>query len=251
MTTETTENMLDLAEMARQDPVRFRGISYEQCVQSVRAHLEAERQRLRGQHNSGVSGHNTLRGFTSLCDSIVKSAAAFALSRCKNPQILLSRVSICALGGYGRGEMSPCSDLDVSLLFDNVFDSEIEAVNGFLTPFFWDIGLHAGYTLHSVREAAELAVKDPRVFTSYAQARLVVGDNTTLGRLKLSLSDLGDQARSSVMRYVRQRENRMELPPEHRDVFALEPNIKESAGGLRDFHAGLWMIMTTDRKSVV
>ncbi len=245
MTTETTENMLDLAEMARQDPVRFRGISYEQCVQSVRAHLEAERQRLRGQHNSGVSGHNTLRGFTSLCDSIVKSAAAFALSRCKNPQILLSRVSICALGGYGRGEMSPCSDLDVSLLFDNVFDSEIEAVNGFLTPFFWDIGLHAGYTLHSVREAAELAVKDPRVFTSYAQARLVVGDNTTLGRLKLSLSDLGDQARSSVMRYVRQRENRMELPPEHRDVFALEPNIKESAGGLRDFHAGLWMIMIT------
>ena len=236
-------SMDELVALAQADPSEFRKIPYGVCVAAVRAHIEGERAKIRQRHAAGESGSNVLRNLTALCDSVVKAAVAFGLTRSKNPPILMTRVAICALGGYGRAEMSPCSDLDVSLLFDTLLDREIETLNSFLMPFFWDVGFHAGYSLHSVTEAASLAADDARVFTTYSQARLLLGDNMTLGRLKLLLSDINEKTRAQVLQDVRQRERAAELPLEHQDLYALEPDIKENAGGLRDFHAGLWMII--------
>ena len=243
MNQATDMNMEALVDLAHGDPVSFRKVPYGECVAVVRAHIEAERHKIRQRHASGESGSNVLRNLTSLCDSVVKAAVHFGLARSRNASILMSRVAICALGGYGRAEMSPCSDLDVSLLFDAVLDREIETLNNFLMPFFWDVGFHAGYSLHSVTEAAALAADDARVFTTYAQARLLLGDNMTLGRLKLLLSDINEKTRAQVLLDVRRRERTEDLPLQHRDLYALEPDVKENAGGLRDFHAGLWMVI--------
>ena len=236
-------SMEALVELAHNEPVAFRKIPYGECLAVVRAHIEAERAKIRQRHAAGESGSNVLRNLTALCDRVVGAAIHFGLARTRNPQILMTRVAICALGGYGRGEMSPASDLDVSLLFDTALDQEIETLNSFLMPFFWDVGFHAGYSLHSVTEAAALAAADARVFTTYAQARLLMGDHTTLGRLKLLLSDINEKTRAQVLQDVRRRERAQELPLEHQDLYALEPDIKENAGGLRDFHAGLWMVI--------
>ncbi len=236
-------SMEALVDMAHGNPVAFRKIPYGECVSVVRAHIETERDKIRQRHASGESGSNVLRNLTALCDGVVKAAVHFGLARSRNASILMSRVAICALGGYGRAEMSPCSDLDVSLLFDTALDTEIETLNNFLMPFFWDVGFHAGYSLHSVTEAAALAADDARVFTTYAQARLLLGDNMTLGRLKLLLSDINEKTRAQVLLDVRRRERAADLPLEHQDLYALEPDIKENAGGLRDFHAGLWMVI--------
>ncbi len=236
-------SMEALARLAQSNPVAFREIPYGDCLAVVRAHIESERAKIRQRHASGESGSNVLRNFTALCDNVVKAAVHFGLARSRNPRILMSRVAICALGGYGRAEMSPASDLDVSLLFDAALDQEIETLNNFLMPFFWDVGFHAGYSLHSVTEAAALAAEDAQVFTTYAQARLLLGDNTTLGRLKLLLSDINEETRAQVLQDVRRRERARELPLEHQDLYALEPDVKENAGGLRDFHAGLWMVI--------
>jgi [protein-PII] uridylyltransferase len=236
-------SMEALVDLAHSNPVAFRKVPYGECVSVLRAHIEVERGKIRQRHAAGESGSNVLRNLTALCDSVVKAAVHFGLARSRNANILMRRVAICALGGYGRAEMSPCSDLDISLLFDTALDQEIETLNNYLMPFFWDIGFHAGYTLHSVTEAAALAADDARVFTTYAQARLLIGDNMTLGRLKLLLYDINDRTRAQVLLDVRRRERAEDLPLEHRDLYALEPDIKENAGGLRDFHAGLWMVI--------
>ena len=241
--TVATYDITELSRLARETPTAFRAVPRAACVAAVRDYAQSRRREIRAHHDAGESGGTTLRHLTELCDEIVRVVANFAAAHTTNPQRMMQQTAICALGGYGRREMSPHSDLDISLVLDNALTTDIEALNAFLLPFFWDIGFKAGYTVHTVREAMSLAVSDPRVFTTYAQSRLVYGDNTTFGRLKLSLADLDTASRDEVLAYVRRRERPELLSEEHRDLYALEPDVKENAGGLRDFHAGLWMII--------
>lgn len=233
----------ELNRMACEDATAFRVVPRAACVAAVREFAQQRRTEIRLHHEAGESGSATLRHLTELCDTIVRIAANFAAAQTSSPQRIMQQTAICALGGYGRREMSPHSDLDISLVLDNTLTADIETLNAFLLPFFWDIGFRAGYTLHTVLEAASLAAEDPKVFTTYSQARLIQGDTITFGRLKLLLSDFDANGREDILAYVRRRECPELLPEEQRDLYALEPNIKENAGGLRDFHAGLWMIM--------
>lgn len=241
-----TPDVLDINELvniARTNRSAFRAINRNVCLEAVRSHVTLRRKQIRAAHDAGESGSTTLRLLTELCDDTVRAVFDFALASTANPERLERQTALCALGGYGRGEMSPCSDLDVSLVFDCPMDPDIEALNTYLLPFFWDLGFTAGYTLHSVFDATELVASDPRVYTTYSQGRLVYGDTTTFGRLKMILLDMDAGNREAILAYVRRRERAESLPEAHRDVYALEPDIKENSGGLRDFHAGLWMIM--------
>ena len=240
-----TLNMMELDRLARSDRQAFGAFGRDVCLAAVRDYAMQQRARIREHHAAGESGSTTVRLLTDLCDEVVRTVFQFALASTPNPGRLERQTALCALGGYGRREVSPGSDLDISLVFDSHMDPDIEALNSYLLPFFWDLGFKAGYTLHSVADAARLAGSDPQVFTTYSQGRLIYGDTTTYGRLKMMISDLDAAHREAVLAYVRRRERPELLPPEYRDLYALEPNIKESSGGLRDFHAGLWMILLT------
>ena len=233
--------------LARENPAAFRRWSQADILAVTKQHLQERRAAIRKAHENGSSGRKILRLCTDLCDEIVRAAITFGLASVSNPDVLLSRVAVCALGGYGRGEMNPESDLDVALLFDGPSHPDLETLNAFLTPFFWDIGLHSGYSFHNINDCVALCDEDPRVYTSYLQSRVILGDPATLGRLKLTLSTLEGETRERVMRHVRSRESIENLPLEFRDLFALEPDVKENAGGLRDFHSGLWMVMISRR----
>nr|AUN36976.1 protein-PII uridylyltransferase [uncultured bacterium] len=212
-------------------------------VEAARAHLDAHWQEVRAGHAAGESGQNVLRALTQGADEVVKGIVEFGLAPLANRRQVLARASVCALGGYGRAELSPCSDLDICLLYDGQFDSDLEALNSFLVPFLWDIGFKTGYALHSVAEAHELARTDPEVYTTYAQARLLLGSNAAYSRLKLLLAGLRNgPIADAVLAMARRRERPAELHESYRDLYAPEPNLKESVGGLRDYHAALWMI---------
>ena len=241
----TSLDIAELDHLARTNRPAFREIKREVCLHAVREFALQQRARIREHHAAGESGSTTIRLLTDMCDEMARIVFNFGLAVTANPGRLEGQTCLCALGGYGRRQMSPCSDLDLSLVFDCPIDSDIETLNTYLVPFFWDLGFKAGYTLHSVTDAAQLAASDPKVFTTYSQARLLYGDPTTFGRLKMMMADLDAANREAVLAYVRRRENPDALEPEYRDLYALEPNIKESSGGLRDFHAGLWMILLT------
>jgi [protein-PII] uridylyltransferase len=238
-------SFLELTEMARSGDPGFAQIPKQECVEAAREFYASEWARVKERHAAGESGSHVLHLLTEAADAIVSGVTDFGLYAARNRSTILSRISICALGGYGRCELSPRSDLDVCLLYDGKLDRGVQDLNAHLMPFLWDMGFQAGYTLHSVAEAMELAEKDPEVYTTYAQARLILGDATTFARLRLLLADLRSRDTSAIMQHIRVRERPDELPPEYRDLYNLEPDIKENVGGLRDYHAAMWMILLT------
>ncbi|MES2399792.1 MAG: [protein-PII] uridylyltransferase [Pseudomonadota bacterium] len=149
---------------------------------------------------------------------------------------------LVAAGGFGRGELFPHSDVDVLLLLpdgtraedDPVLKAKIES---FISSC-WDSGLEIGSSVRTVADCAEEAAKDVTVQTSLLEARLIAGQKKNFNRLCQKLDALMDPKAFFVAKTLemRQRHNKFENTP-----YSLEPNCKESPGGLRDLQVVLWV----------
>jgi [protein-PII] uridylyltransferase len=243
MTPEINDSFSELVMQARGNAEEFANVPRQHCIAVTRAFAEKAWTDIRARHRAGESGSNVLRRLTETADTVMRGITTFGLYHTEGRWKLMNRVAICALGGYGRSELSPKSDLDVCLLYSGRLTRDIRKLNEYLVPFMWDLGFKAGYTIHSVREAAKLARTDPEVYTAYTQARLISGDNDVFARLKLMLLELQPRDLPEIMRHIRKREDPEKLPVPYRDLYAVEPDIKENAGGLRDYHAAWWIIL--------
>ena len=151
-------------------------------------------------------------------------------------------VCLVAAGGYGRGELFPHSDVDVLLLLPD--NSEVDnnpqlkaKIETFISNC-WDSGLEIGSSVRTVADCVLEAAKDVTVQTSLLEARLVVGSKTNFARLQTQLAGVLDAKAFFIAKTLelRQRHNKFENTP-----YALEPNCKESPGGLRDLQVILWV----------
>ncbi len=147
--------------------------------------------------------------------------------------------SLLAVGGYGRGELAPYSDIDLLILLDDQTDST--AIEGALSTFLtslWDSGLDAGHSLRSLKDCAVQASQDLTVATALLESRLLSGRADMLERLQAQWRDGVDRHRFSEGKLLemRQRHIRFQDTP-----YALEPNVKESPGGLRDLQVISWV----------
>ncbi|WP_188708902.1 [protein-PII] uridylyltransferase [Polaromonas eurypsychrophila] len=150
--------------------------------------------------------------------------------------------ALVAVGGFGRGELFPNSDVDVLLLLRD--DSRVDgnpALKGKIENFIgacWDSGLEIGSSVRTVSGCVEEAAKDVTVQTSLLEARLVAGSTKIFAALVTELDGVLDPQAFFVAKTLemRQRHNKFENTP-----YALEPNCKESPGGLRDLQLVLWV----------
>jgi [protein-PII] uridylyltransferase len=148
------------------------------------------------------------------------------------------KCSLLAVGGYGRGELFPYSDVDVLLLFDQAPNpAQQQAIERFVGQL-WDIGMEIGHSVRTVEECVTEAAKDITIQTALLESRHVAG-NRTLGKALLDAMraalDVPQFYRAKVLE-MRQRHIKFEDTP-----YSLEPNVKESPGGLRDLHVILWI----------
>jgi [protein-PII] uridylyltransferase len=234
----------ELIVLARSHNPAFSAVNRDECVAAARAYAVERRCLVRERHDAGESGLNVLRMLAESADTLLRGIFDFALFSIPNHAALLSRVALCALGGYGRSELSPFSDLDVCLLYDGQLDDNIRTLNGYLVPFLWDVGFVINFTTRSVSEAVELAKSDLRVFTAILESRLISGDSTTFARLKLHLREPFRENDTSLAFIQSKARARYDLlSDEYKDLYKTEPNIKENRGGLRDFHTALWLFM--------
>ena len=152
------------------------------------------------------------------------------------------QAALVAAGGYGRGELFPYSDVDVVLLLadDSAVDDnpQLKAKIEQFISNCWDTGLEIGSSVRTVAECAQEAAKDVTVQTSLMEARLITGNKKNFERLKKQLVGVVDAKAFFVAKTLelRQRHNKFENTP-----YALEPNCKESPGGLRDLQIVLWV----------
>lgn len=149
---------------------------------------------------------------------------------------------LIAVGGFGRGELFPHSDVDVLLLLPD--DAQVdnapalkEKIERFITSC-WDCGLEIGSSVRTAADCIEEAAKDVTVQTSLLEARLVAGEVLNFEHLKNLLNAAIDPEAFFVAKTLelRQRHHKFENTP-----YALEPNCKESPGGLRDLQVVLWV----------
>ena len=148
-------------------------------------------------------------------------------------------LTLAAVGGFGRGELFPYSDVDVLLLLPDANASQVEParIEAFIGNC-WDAGLEIGSSVRTLVECLDEAARDVTVQTSLLEARLITGDKKLFTNFRKQFFSAIDAkaflaAKSQEMRH---RHHKFDDTP-----YALEPNCKESPGGLRDLQSILWV----------
>jgi len=155
---------------------------------------------------------------------------------------LASPLALVAVGGFGRTELFPCSDIDVLLLLpDDQSPQHDPALKARLESFIgscWDAGLEIGSSVRTVDECLQEAARDVTVQTSLLEARLITGNAALYADFQQRYFAALDPRAFFVAKTLemQQRHHKFEDTP-----YALEPNCKESPGGLRDLHVILWV----------
>ncbi|HXZ60704.1 MAG TPA: [protein-PII] uridylyltransferase [Steroidobacteraceae bacterium] len=148
--------------------------------------------------------------------------------------------ALVAVGGYGRGELHPCSDVDVLLLAPQPPDPAGVAAVEKLVTFLWDIGLEIGHSVRTVAQCAEECVGDVGVMTTLLEARLLAGNAALLAAMRAALAPerlwpvkqfFEAKVREQAERHLKANDT----------AYNLEPNVKTGPGGLRDIQTIAWV----------
>ncbi len=149
-------------------------------------------------------------------------------------------LALVAVGGYGRGELHPGSDVDIMILLDDAaLDLRRSDLENFLT-FLWDIGLDVGHSVRTVEDCAREGAADITVATSLMEARLLTGAPELLERMR-TMTGPDRIWPDEAFFETKQQERCARCHKYNETAFNLEPNIKESPGGLRDLQMIGWV----------
>lgn len=152
------------------------------------------------------------------------------------------RFCIIALGGYGREEMSLYSDVDLLFLHESDSPEDLQPVVEKILYPLWDAQIDLGYSVRTLKECASDMRQDQTLFTSFLEKRFLIGDESLFQKfddlLKKEVQNLEFQMQFHKNKVQEQRQR---LSKFGSTVYLLEPNIKESEGGLRDIHLIRWL----------
>ncbi|MBS3809122.1 MAG: [protein-PII] uridylyltransferase [Desulfobacterales bacterium] len=181
-----------------------------------------------------------IRIHAELFDSYFRQC--FAASQV-GPGLAINRnpYAVIALGGYGRAEQCVFSDVDLLLLFEKSVPDEAEdLIREYVYPL-WDLGLEVGYATRSLRECVKMAKEDLEILTSVLDARFLCGISSVYADLTSRIREkVLSRAPNKIIRSLVER-NRGRHEHYGDSTFLLEPNLKEGAGGLRDYHTMRWI----------
>ena len=152
-----------------------------------------------------------------------------------------SNHSLAAVGGYGRGELHPHSDIDLLILIDN--NAPTTELESFLT-FLWDLQLQLGHSVRTVDECVKVATDDLTVITSLMELRLLTGDTNKITTLQQRIRP--DHIWNPQRFYSGKWEEQILRHHKFGDTeYNLEPNLKDGPGGLRDIQIITWLARRT------
>ncbi len=150
------------------------------------------------------------------------------------------RLCIAAVGGYGRGDLAPYSDLDLLFLTAVAPSPRMTALIEYVLYMLWDLGLQVGHSTRSVAECLRQAQADHTVRTALLEARFIWGDQPLFRRLKHEYAQYAQASASAFVEAKLAERDARHL--KHGDSrYVLEPDIKDGKGGLRDLHSMYWI----------
>ena len=149
-------------------------------------------------------------------------------------------LALLAVGGYGRAELHPWSDIDLLIIgSESALQEQAEALSGFIQSA-WDMGLKLSHSVGTLEYCAQLAEEDVSVATSYMEARLLAGEESLfeLFRTAMTAPQLWPPLQFFEAKHQEQRQRHARL---NDTAYNLEPNIKDGVGGLRDLQTIIWV----------
>ncbi len=151
------------------------------------------------------------------------------------------KLCIVAVGGYGRGELAPKSDVDLLFLYSYKLSARVEQVVEEMLYTLWDLGLKVGHATRSAADCVRLAKADDTIRTALLERRYIWGQKSFFTELGAALTKgLQDRASTGFLEAkLAERDKRHERMGDSR--YVLEPNIKDGKGGLRDLHTLFWI----------
>jgi [protein-PII] uridylyltransferase len=192
---------------------------------------------------AGENGLAVARLLAQVADEVVSALYDYTtvhLFRARNPTEG-ERFTVMAVGGYGRGELAPSSDLDLLFLRAYKPTPFSESVTEYMLYMLWDMGLKVGHASRNVDECLKLARDDHTIQTALLEARRVTGDESLAEELITRFrKEVAQKDHAGfIAAKLKERDERHQRAGASR--YMVEPNIKEGKGGLRDLHTLFWM----------
>lgn len=194
-------------------------------------------------HKQGGTGTQVVKALSDLADQMLLKAFQSIDPRFEQEW----GGTLIAIGGYGRQELSPGSDIDLMFLYPDNRENESETAISELLCLLWDLGYKVGHSARTVGETIALAREDPLIATSLLESRFLHGDRTLFKRFhEHFFSKVIDRNIKDFLRHLEaEREGHREKYGD--TAYLLEPNLKQSPGGLRDIHTLRWFASARHR----
>src|SRR5438067_7283417 len=203
--------------------------------------LKLEEHRLRLKHQAGGGGRDICARRGELVDVILRhvfTAAANAVGQSE------TSLALIALGGYGRGELNPFSDVDVMLLHGDgagKVSPYIEGMAEQILYLLWDIGFKVGHSTRSMKEALAQANSDMLTKTAMLESRFLAGDRELAQEFRYQFRSKCVDGREREYVEMRMQDQLARHKKFGDSVYLQEPNLKNGCGGLRDYQNLLWI----------
>src|SRR5688572_19990718 len=212
-----------------------------------KAFLKLEDHRLRMLHRAGGRGREVCNGRAVMLDVLLRYILEAAKAKALGDNGRSLKFSLVAIGGYGRAELNPFSDIDIMLLHEGDMVTAgkakppLSSLTDVLLYTLWDVGLKVGHSVRTVEDCVKVANSNMQSKTSLIESRLVTGDQALFERMQSVV--VAKCVRGYENEYIKARiEDQTDRRTKHgNSPFMQEPNIKNGCGGLRDYQNLLWM----------
>jgi [protein-PII] uridylyltransferase len=208
-------------------------------LNAARNFLDYHREQCQARHLAGASGAEVVGCVTAMVDTLMRN-----LYRCITADWMMAQTpaaALIAIGGYGRSELNPRSDIDLLFFCSDKQREHAEIIAQRMLYLLWDLNLEVGYSVRTAKDCLNLAGQDLTIRTALLDARFLAGDDDLFSEFQKQVMQAMLARNPQAFLTAKLEEHKSRLKKYGASVYLLEPNIKESEGGLRDLHTAIWM----------
>ena len=218
------------------------GVPPTQVLGLFRDALASAREKVRNELEHGGDGLRCARHLSLIQDELIRALFRFVV-RHVHPLPAHERgpFVVAAVGGYGRGTLAPGSDIDLLFLLPSKEDAWSLRVTEAMLYLLWDLRLKVGHSTRSIEECLRYAREDMTIRTALLEARFILGDPELFAELRqrFDIEIVSGTPAEFVAAKLAERDNRVSRAGRSR--YLVEPNVKDSKGGLRDLNTLFWI----------
>ncbi|GAB7027189.1 [protein-PII] uridylyltransferase [Geotalea toluenoxydans] len=210
-------------------------------LSASKEYLGYYREQIKERHRAGESGEWVVKAITAMTDTLIRKLFLSITKWLDNYKHAREQLTLIAVGGYGRGELNPYSDIDLMFLHGGKDSQRIEDIAQKLLYFLWDMRLDVGYSVRTLNDCIEMSNADTTVKTAMLDGRFIIGSRLLFQAFQKTMLTQILAKRSDA--FIREKLDELK---KRRDkygssIYILEPNIKEGEGCLRDLHTAIWV----------